>query len=108
MFNREVKVIRKARIKIMLSLIKNERELRLLENEKLKNLILSILQFKDLKTKKLREKDNKAYRESSLLKLFFEQQLLLIIKSILLLLNIRLSFVIIRFKTLTTTTRILL
>jgi len=36
MFNREVKVIRKTRIKIMLSLIKNERELRLLKNEKFK------------------------------------------------------------------------
>jgi len=76
----------------MLSLIKDERESRLLKDEKLKNLILSILQFKNLRTKKLRKKNNKAYKEFLLLKSSFEQQLLLITKSTLLSLNIKLSF----------------
>jgi len=108
MFNREVKATRRVRIKIVLLLIEEERESQLLKDKKLENSILSILQFKNLRTKKLREKDNKVYKEFLLLKLSFEQQLLLIAKSILLLLDTRLFFVIIKFKMLTTTIRILL
>ena len=47
----------------MLLLVENERELQLLKNKELKNLILSILQFKDLRTKKLKEKNNKTYKK---------------------------------------------
>jgi len=108
MFNREVKATRRVRIKIVLLLIEEERESQLLKDKKLENSILSILQFKNLRTNKLREKDNKVYKEFLLLKLSFEQQLLLIAKSILLLLDTRLFFIIIKFKMLTTTIRILL
>ena len=92
----------------MLLLNKDEQELQLLENKKLKNLILSILQFENLKTKKLKEKNNKTYKEFLLLKLSFEQQLLLTTKSTLLLLDIRLFFVIIKFKILIITIKVLL
>jgi len=92
----------------MLLLIEKERELQLLRDEKLKNSILSILQFKDLRTKKLKEKNSKAYKEFLLLKLFFKQQLLSITKSILLLLNIKLFFIIIKFRASTRTTRVFL
>ncbi len=63
MFNREIKATRKVRIKIVSLLIENERKLQLLKSEELKNSILSILQFKDLRTKKLKEKNNKTYKK---------------------------------------------
>ena len=56
MFNREIKATRKARIKIILLLIKEERELQLLKDKKLEDSILSILQFKDLKNEKVKRK----------------------------------------------------
>jgi len=92
----------------VLSSIENKRELQLLKNKELEDSILSTLQFKNLETKKLREKDNKVYKEFLLSKLFFEQQLLLTTKSTLLLLDIRLFFIIIKSKASTIITRVFL
>jgi len=71
-FDREVKVTRKVKIKIMLLLIEDERELQSLKDKELKDSILLTLQFKNSKTKKLREKNNKTYREFSRLRLSFK------------------------------------
>ncbi len=55
----------------MLLLIENKQELQLLEDKKLKYFILLILQFKDLRTKKLKKKDNKVYKEFLIIKIIF-------------------------------------
>ena len=94
--NRELKIVRRAKIEIKLLFIKDKRKQRSLENENSKNSIFSILKFKNLREKKQKKKDDKTFRESLKLKLFIEEQLLskLFVRKLLLFLNIKLSLAI--------------
>ncbi len=101
MFEKELKIVWKAKIEITLLFIENKQKQQFLKIEKSKNLTSLILKFKNLKKKKQKKKTNKVFREFLKSKSFIEKQLLLklFIKK-LLSLNIKLFFaIILKFKT---------
>ena len=92
MSDKELKIVRKVKIKIVLLFIEDKRKQQLSENKESEDSTFSISKSKNPRKKKQKKKNNKIFKESSKSELSVEKQLLLRLsaRKLLFSLNIRL------------------